>query len=209
MNDRNSQGARSHVRGTRGPRRATLPTFERLSKKVPNDVLEEARQIAYADVTRNDLKTDKYKISVDCPLPTLFSQEYRQILLQEQVPYTDTHDEANYAVWADTCPVIEKYMESTFGAVNRTRVTVLAPGEELDWHIDTDTSVMCRVQIGVDVDGSEFQFNRKGKIEKFIMDPNELWFINVGWSHRVVNYSDTPRIVIIAGVLYENLQPLL
>ena len=173
------EGARSHVRGNRGPRRNTLPTFERISKQVPDAVLEEARQIAYADASRNDLRTDKYKISVDCPLPDLFSQEYRQILLQEQVPDTDTHDEANYTVWSDTCPQIQQYMESIFGYVNRTRVTVLAPGEELDWHIDTDTSVMCRVQIGVDVDGSEFQFNRKGKIESFIMDPKELWFINV------------------------------
>jgi hypothetical protein len=205
----NLEGARSHVRGNRGPRRNTLPTFERISKQVPDAVLEEARQIAYADASRNDLRTDKYKISVDCPLPDLFSQEYRQILLQEQVPDTDTHDEANYTVWSDTCPQIQQYMESIFGAVNRTRVTVLASGEELDWHIDTDTSVMCRVQIGVDVDGSEFQFNRKGKIESFIMDPKELWFINVGWSHRVVNYSDTPRIVIIAGVLHENLDALL
>lgn len=204
-----SQEARSHVRGDRGPRRNTLPTFERLSKLVPDAVIDEARQIAYADATRNDLRSDNYKISVDCPLPDLFSQEYRQILLQEQVPDTDSHDEANYTVWSDTCPEIRKYMESTFGAVNRTRVTVLAPGEELSWHIDTDTSVMCRVQIGVEVEGSEFQFNRKGKVESFIMDPKELWFINVGWSHRVVNFSDKPRIVIIAGVLHKNLEPLL
>ena len=76
-------------------------------------------------------------------------------------------------------------------------------------HIDTDTSVMCRVQIGVEVGESEFQFNRRNKIESFTMEPNELWFINVGWNHRVVNHSsDKPRIVIISGVLHENLESL-
>ena len=201
---------RDHVRGVRGPRRHELPTFAKISSAVPQSVLDEARSIIYADATRNDLKTENYKISVECPLPDLFSQQYRQVLLQEQVPDTDSYDESNYTVWTDGCEEIKNYMEMMFGEVNRTRVTILPAGEELDWHIDTDTSVMCRVQIGVEVGESEFQFNRRNKIESFTMEPNELWFINVGWGHRVVNHSsDTPRIVIIAGVLHENLESLL
>lgn len=203
-------GKRSHVRGSNGPRRNQLPTFAKLKTDVPDIVTEEARRIIYEDATRNDLRTEKYQISIECPLPDLFSAKYRQVLLQEQVPDTDPQDESNYSVWTDGCEEIRAYMESVFGKVNRTRVTILPPGEELDWHIDTDTSVMCRVQIGVEVDGSEFQFNRKNNIESFTMNPNELWFINVGWTHRVVNHSpDKYRIVIIAGVLHEDLAPLL
>jgi len=201
---------RDHVRGNRGPRRNELPTFSRLASNVPQDVLDEARQIIYANALRNDLKTERYEISVDCPLPDLFSQTYRQVLLQEKTPDTDAYDEANYTVWDNDCDKIRNYLESTFGKVNRTRVSILPPGEELDWHIDTDTSVMCRIQICVEAGDAEFQFNRKNTIESFVMSPGEMWFVNVGWNHRVINpSSDKHRISIVAGVLYEDLKALL
>ena len=177
---------------------------------MPEDVAWEARSIAFHDPTRNDLKSDNYKISIDCPLPDMFANEYRQILLQEQVPDTDQYDEANYTVWRSEAHHIRQYLERTFGKVNRARVAVTPPGGELAWHIDTDTSVMCRVQIGVNVNDCEFQFNRKGDEESFRMEPNELWFINTGWEHRVVNHSPTAaRVVVIAGVLHEDLKHLL
>ena len=58
--------------------------------------------------------------------------------------------------------VIKKYLEDNFGEVYRARISVMPPGHELFWHIDTDTSVLCRMQLAIRAEGSEFQFrNRK------------------------------------------------
>ena len=66
----------------------------------------------------------------------------------------------------------------------------------MNWHIDQDTSVICRAQLCLNENDSVFQFNRKGKIEEFSMKPGEIWFINTGWSHRVVTNTKLRRSAI-------------
>ena len=201
---------RDHVRGNSGPKRHQLPTFRCLDQDIYPGISALAKKIALDDPTRNDVRGDAYQISNECPLPDMFSVGYRQVLLQNLEPDADPYDEKKYTMWSEESEPIREYFEDKFGYVSRARIAITPPGGELAWHIDTDTSVLCRVQIGVRVADSVFEFNRRGTIESFTMDVNELWFINVGWNHRVLNNSPTePRIVVIAGVLYDNLKHLL
>jgi hypothetical protein len=197
---------RKHVKGNAGPRRHELPTFEKLDYNVAIEVMEEARGIAFSDAP-SDLGTANYKISMDCPVTDMVPTDYKLILLQTQEPESDQEGEINYTVWKDGTAAIRDYLESMFGTVYQTRITVTPPGGEITWHIDLNTSIICRVQIGVDMVNSEFQFKRRGEVESLWIDDGETWFLNTGWSHRVLNHSTTEsRVVIITEVLYKDLK---
>lgn len=200
---------RKHVRGNAGPRRDELPTFTRLDYGAPAGVLDQARTIAYGDAV-SDLGTENYKISMDCPVTDMVPTDYKLVLLQTQEPESDQDGEINYTVWKDGCSQIREYLEFLFGTVYQTRLTVTPPRGEINWHIDLNTSVICRVQIGVDMVGSEFQFMRRGKLESLRMHDGDTWFLNTGWNHRVLNHSETDsRLVIITEVLYKDLKQYL
>ena len=59
-------------------------------------------------------------------------------------------DETLYTEWRDDidCTEIKKYFDNLYGEGKyyRARISVMAPGHELNWHIDTDTSILCRTQ---------------------------------------------------------------
>ena len=78
-------------------------------------------------------------------------------------------------------------------------------GNELNYHIDTDTSVLCRVQIPVQTEGSLFQWKTKSDEVSLNMKLGEAYFVNTGWLHRVINPSNNIRIVLIFGIDYNNL----
>ena len=59
-------------------------------------------------------------------------------------------------------------LEEKFGTVYRARISVMLPGHELFWHIDTDTSVLCRMQIAVDAENSSFQFRNRIEGERHL-----------------------------------------
>jgi oxalate decarboxylase/phosphoglucose isomerase-like protein (cupin superfamily) len=83
----------------------------------------------------------------------------------------------------------------------------MGANHELNWHIDTDPSVICRAQICIKHTKSVMEFNTKGQVHTLYMKPGDIYFINTGWSHRVVNNSDTERVVAIFGFEFSDLQP--
>lgn len=197
---------RKHVKGSAGPRRHELPTFTKLDYNVPERVMRQAREIAHGGA-ESDLGTENYKISMDCPVTDMVPTDYKLVLLQTQAPESDQDGEVNYTEWKDGTAEIRDYLESMFGTVYQTRITVTPPSGEITWHIDLNTSIICRVQIGVDMVNSEFQFKRRGEVESLWIADGETWFLNTGWRHRVLNHSATEsRIVIITEVLYEDLK---
>lgn len=170
---------RARVRGL-GPRRDELVTFAKLGN-VSDTVVAKLNEIA--DRRRgNDLGSDAYNISQHCDVNNVFIDTgYRQILLQERQDDVDTADEHAYTKYNEDVTI------PWFNQVYRLRISEMAPGHEMNWHIDTDTSVMCRAQICLNENDSIFQFKRRGEIEQFTMKPGEMWFINTGWLHRVVS----------------------
>lgn len=199
---------RNRVSGNNGPRRNQMQEFGTVDTDIPQDVLDSIMSIAM-NYQGSDLGGDNYQLSQHCNVKEVFtaSETYRQILLQECQENADTVDEKNYTEWRNDVDTttIRSYLESTFNAPYRARISIMNGGNELNYHIDTDTSVLCRVQVAVKTDGSVFQWKTKqGEIDLF-MESGNAYFVNTGWLHRVVNPSDNTRIVLIVGVDYDNL----
>ena len=178
--------------GGEGPRRNDFVTFAKIGDVDPS-LVEKLNEIADRR-DGNDLGGDNYNLSQICKIEDVFNAagQYRQILIQEKAVDEVTVDEHTYTKYNEDVTV------PFFDQVYRLRISEMPPGHELNWHIDSDTSVMCRAQICLTENDAVFQFKRKGKIEEFTMKPGELWFINTGWSHRVVA-GDTSRRVAIFG----------
>lgn len=179
---------RQRVRGD-GPRRDELVTFAKLGT-VSDDLVAKLNEIADRRAG-NDLGSDAYNISQHCDVNNVFIDTgYRQILIQERQSDVDTADEHMYTEYNEDVTI------DGFNQIYRLRISEMAPGHEMNWHIDTDTSVMCRAQICLNDNDSVFQFKRRGQIEQFTMKPGEMWFINTGWLHRVVSKDITRRSAI-------------
>lgn len=203
------QTRRNRVSGNNGPKRNQLTTHGIVATDIPQTVIDEILNIANF-YKGNDLKGDNYQISQHCNVDTAFtnSPTYRQILLQQLNDNADNEiDETNYQTWRIDLKTnaIQEYLNSTFTAPYRTRISVMNGGNELNYHIDTDTSVLCRVQIPVQTKGSLFQWKTKTEEVNLDMELGNAYFVNTGWLHRVVNPSDNIRIVLIFGIDYKNL----
>lgn len=186
---------RQRVKGS-GPKRDQMVTFAKLGT-VSQELLEKLNSIADKR-SGNDLGSDAYNISQHCDVNNVFIDSgYRQILIQERKVDIDTADEHLYTEYNEDVSI------PYFNQIYRLRISEMAPGHEMNWHIDTDTSVMCRAQICLNNNDSVFQFKRRGIIEEFSMRPGELWFINTGWLHRVVS-NDTIRRSAIFGFDYKD-----
>ena len=180
---------RQRVKGE-GPRRNEMVTFAKLGEVAPN-IVDKLNSIA-DERQANDLGGDNYNISQLCDVENVFAPKdfYRQILIQEKDVEGDQTDEHVYTKYNADISV------PFFEQIYRLRISEMTAGHEMNWHIDTDTSVMCRAQICLNDNDSVFQFNRKGVIEEFTMKKGEMWFINTGWSHRVVSHEKTRRVAI-------------
>jgi hypothetical protein len=203
------QTKKLRVSGNNGPRRHELKTHGLVTSNVPQSVINEILNIAN-NYTGNDLGGDNYQISQHCDVKSAFtaSETYSQILLQQLNEGADSEiDETNYTTWRSdlSTTAIQQYLEDTFKAPYRARISVMHGGNELNYHIDTDTSVLCRVQIPVQTKGSLFQWKTKTEEVSLDMQQGNSYFVNTGWLHRVTNESNNTRIVLIFGVDYRNI----
>jgi hypothetical protein len=182
-------------------------THGTVANNVPQAVIDEILHIA-TSYTGNDLGGDNYQLSQHCDVKNVFtsSETYKQIILQECTA-EDTIDETNYMHWRNdiSTTAIENYLTTAFVKPYRTRISVMHGGNELNYHIDTDTSVLCRVQIPAQTTGSLFQWKTKTEEVSLTMKLGEAYFVNTGWLHRVINPTDSIRVVLLFGVDYKNI----
>ena len=96
-------------------------------------------------------------------------------------------------------------LDQLFHNVYRFRMSEMKGDHELNWHIDADTSVICRAQICLNQNDSVLEFRDKEGVHQLKMNPGEIWFINTGWNHRVVN-GETIRRSAILGFHFNDLK---
>lgn len=100
----------------------------------------------------------------------------------------------------------EEYTDSYFEEIvtqcqakaSRIRITKLAPGKMIPWHVDYDISygVRCIVPIYGN-DNVINLFKRNDKIEAYTLKNGTANFLNIGYKHAVINMSNQPRIALM------------
>jgi len=199
------QTKRSRVNGS-GPKRTELKTFYKIGS-MPKRVLKELNYILDTN-TSNDIGGDDYAISQNCDYEEVFNvqDKYRQILLQKTGELDpNVTNEYMYNIWDGNYQLrytrveldkIFKRLRPSMPRIYRFRMSEMGDGHELNWHIDQDTSVICRAQICLNENDSVLEFKDRQGIHKLKMKPGEVWFINTGWNHRVVAGNDIRRSAI-------------
>lgn len=199
---------RSRVRGSHGPDRRDLPLFQKLGA-LDADSLSSLQTLVHGFVGAfpegyNDIENgERYAIANACTLKSYFPPEYKQYLLQLDGNQTsDVPDEWEYDTYTPEAKVFEPFISAYLDPHFRARISVLPPGAELDWHIDSNTSYACRAQMMVS--GSHrFQIKKKGRVHEQVMVPGDVWFCNTGYSHRVEVLGEETRVAILIGFHYE------
>ena len=81
---------------------------------------------------------------------------------------------------------------------SRIRITKLAPGKIIPWHVDYDVSYGVRVIVPIYGDSNVINlFKRDNKIEAYNLKNGVANFLNIGYTHGVVNLSKQPRIALM------------
>jgi hypothetical protein len=80
----------------------------------------------------------------------------------------------------------------------RVRITKLAPGKQIPFHVDYDVSYavrcICPIYGGSNVVNL---FKRNDKLEAYNLEDGHAYFLNIAYPHAVVNMGDTPRIALM------------
>lgn len=191
------QTKRTRVKGN-GPRRHELLPFAKIGQ-VTQRTLEDLNNHLDANIN-NDLGSDNYMISQHCKFDEVFNtnNRYRQILLQRKRVTSDTQvDEYAYTNWVESVSLNTALdVIRNFNKVYRFRLSEMQSNHALNWHIDADTSVICRAQICLNETDSVYEAKDKTSEYQLTMKPGEIWFINTGWTHRVVTKEKVRRVAI-------------
>ena len=201
-----TSNARSRVIGS-GPDRKLLPPFldlgglSRQDLEVLNSVCDELAHI-------NDLKVvSNYEISQHCPLRFLVPKEFKHILLTVSEPNEDPKFETSYTSWRDfkEASIVKSIIGKISKRAFRVRFSILEPGDEFSWHIDTNTSVACRFIIILNDHDSFFEIDTRGEIHSVPLEVGHIYFVNTGWKHRVFNNGKSPRKALLFGSRFEDI----
>lgn len=97
-----------------------------------------------------------------------------------------------------TDSVFEKIVTQLKAPASRVRITKLAPGKTIPFHVDYDVSYavrcICPIYGGKNVINL---FRRDNKLEAYNLEDGNAYFLNIGYPHAVVNMSDSPRIALM------------
>jgi hypothetical protein len=81
---------------------------------------------------------------------------------------------------------------------SRVRITKLAPGKTIPFHVDYDVTYAVRCIVPVYGGQNVINlFKRDGKIEAYNLEDGTANFLNIGYPHAVVNMSNEPRIALM------------
>ena len=81
---------------------------------------------------------------------------------------------------------------------SRIRITKLAAGKIIPFHVDYDVSYAVRCIVPIYGDNNTVNlFKRDGELEAYNLTCGNAYFLNIGYPHAVVNISDKPRIALM------------
>lgn len=204
----NSNQVKKRVKGINGPDRKNLPSFANLVTLSSNELKDIQEKVSLflnnTPIDRNDINNEnRYTIAQACKLKSYFPKEYKQYLFQDVIDSEkELPDEWEYVQYQSSGFWLKEFVDKFVSPHFRARIAVLPPGKKLDWHIDTNTSYACRLQIIIS--GSHrFMVRRKREVIEEIMRPGEIWFCNTGYNHKVEVIGDEPRVAILLGCHYD------
>jgi hypothetical protein len=92
----------------------------------------------------------------------------------------------------------EEIVSQLKSPASRVRITKLAPGKMIPFHVDYDVSYavrcICPIYGGENVVNL---FKRNNQLEAYNLEDGNAYFLNIGYPHAVVNMSDKPRIALM------------
>lgn len=81
---------------------------------------------------------------------------------------------------------------------SRVRITKLAPGKTIPFHVDYDVNYAVRCIIPIWGDRNVINlFRRDGELEAYNLENGNAYFLNIGYPHAVVNMSKNARIALM------------
>lgn len=81
---------------------------------------------------------------------------------------------------------------------SRVRITKLAPGKTIPFHVDYDVNYAVRCICPIYSDRNVINlWRRDDKVEAYTLEPGNAYFLNIGYPHAVINMSDKPRIALM------------
>ena len=93
---------------------------------------------------------------------------------------------------------IRTVVEQCKAPASRVRITKLAPGKEIPFHVDYDVGYAVRCICPIYSDDMVInKFRRDGKEEEYVLEAGKAYFLNIGYPHAVYNNSDKPRIALM------------
>lgn len=92
----------------------------------------------------------------------------------------------------------QKIVSQLKSPASRIRITKLAPGKTIPFHVDYDVSYAVRCICPIYSDDNVVNlFKRNDKIEAYTFTPGHAYFLNIAYPHAVINMSNRPRIALM------------
>ena len=200
---------RDRVSGS-GPKRQTLPSFHFIDT-LSNDIIEDVKSIYKNHINENDIYGEDYNVSKYCDLRKLIPAEHKNLLLQKPTKDSDGMNQKDYTLWdkVDDLSPLKKFLVSNFKNSYRTRIAMLAPKSQIDWHIDMNTTVSCRFHMLIENDEFTFQIKRKNDIVEVPFKEGAIFFTNTAYPHRVYNPTERPRLSVLFDIDYKDVSSIL
>jgi len=94
--------------------------------------------------------------------------------------------------------IFEEIVKQCKAPASRIRITKLAPGKTIPFHVDYDVSYAVRCIVPIFGGGDVVNlFKRDGKLEAYNLEDGVASFLNIGFPHAVVNMGSEPRIALM------------
>ena len=92
----------------------------------------------------------------------------------------------------------EEIIKQLKAPASRIRITKLASGNTIPFHVDYDVNYAVRCICPIYGDKSVVNlFRRNNKLEAYNLENGNAYFLNIGYPHAVVNMSNKPRIALM------------